>query len=92
MTYKTNTPNYDTKSNIISNYKDFINNLDSEKEDLKKMKRNFKSNNDTSHKIPKNAKLRFDRVTKKMTDTTLPEIEDKIDQTEDLQGDKTSDK
>lgn len=85
MNYKPNTPNYNTKSSVVSNFKDFMNNLDSNKEDLKELKRGMKKNTSDTHKIPKNAKLRFDKVTRKMTDTTLPEVEDKIDQIEDLQ-------
>ena len=84
MTYKTNTPNYNTKSNIIANYKDFMSDLDKEKEELKDIKRSIKKNDDENHKIPRNSKLRFDKITRKMTDTTLPEVEDKLDQIEDL--------
>ena len=88
MTYKTNTPNYNTKSNKIANYKDFFDNLNKEKEELKKSKRNYKSNDDETHKIPGNRKLRFDKITRKYTNTSLGEVEDKIDQIDSLQETK----
>lgn len=81
MTYKTNTPNYNGKS--VSNFSDFIDNIESEKEELKSVKRSINPNHDDTQKYPKNSKLKFNKITRKMDDLTLPEIEDKIDSIEE---------
>lgn len=77
MTYKTNTPNY--KSRNVNNFSDFLDNIDSEKKELKDLKRSINPNSDNNQKYPKNSKFKFNKVTRKMDDLSLDEIEDKID-------------
>lgn len=81
MTYKTNTPNYNGRS--VSNFSDFIDNIEAEKEELKSMKRGINKNHDDTQKYPKNSKLKFNKVTRKIDDITLSEIDDKIDSLEE---------
>lgn len=83
MTYKTNTPTYKSKS--VNNFSDFIDNIESEKKELEETKKGMNKNHTDTQQYPKNSKLKFNKVTRKMDDMTLPEIEDKIDSIEDLQ-------
>jgi hypothetical protein len=78
MTYKTNTPNYSTKK--VSNFSDFIDNIESEKKELKSIKRSINHNHNDTQKYPKNSKFKFNKITRKMDDLTLSEIEDKIEE------------
>jgi hypothetical protein len=77
MIYKTNTPNYKTKN--VSNFSDFIDSIESEKENLKDIKRGFNLNHNDTQKYPKNSKLNFNKVTRKMDDITLDDIDDKLE-------------
>jgi hypothetical protein len=77
MTYKTNTPNY--KSKNVNNFSDFLDNIDSEKTELKDLKRSINPNSDNNQKYPKNSKFKFNKVTRKMDDLSLDEVDDKID-------------
>ena len=77
MTYKTNTPNY--KSKNVNNFSDFLDNIESEKGELKDLKRSINPNSDNTQKYPKNSKFKFNKVTRKMDDLSLGEIDDKID-------------
>lgn len=77
MIYKTNTPNY--KSKNVNNFSDFLDNIDSEKEELKDLKRSINTNSDNNQKYPRNSKFKFNKVTRKMDDLSLDEIDDKID-------------
>lgn len=76
MTYKTNTPNY--KSKNVNNFSDFLDNIDSEKTELKDLKRSINPNSDDNQKYPKNSKFKFNKVTRKMDDLSLDEIDDRI--------------
>lgn len=80
MNYKTNTPNY---GKSVNNFSDFIDNINSEKEELKSVKRSFKPNHYDTQSYPKNTKLKFNKVTRKMDDLSLDEIDDKIDSIEE---------
>jgi hypothetical protein len=81
MTYKTNTPNYKTKN--VSNFSDFMDNIESEKENLKDIKRGFNLNHDDTQKYPKNSKLNFNKITRKMDDITLDDVNDKLENLEE---------
>jgi hypothetical protein len=81
MTYKTNTPNYKTKN--VSNFSDFMDNIESEKENLKDIKRGFNLNHDDTQKYTKNSKLNFNKVTRKMDDITLDDVNDKLENLEE---------
>jgi hypothetical protein len=84
MTYKTNTPNY--KSKNVNNFSDFLDNIDSEKTELKDLKRSINPNSDNNQKYPKNSKFKFNKVTRKMDDLSLDEIDDKIDSISESKG------
>jgi len=82
MTYKDNTPNYNTKRNVV-NFGDFCDNWDSEKEKLKKTNRSILKNSERQQNV-KNVKSEFDTVTRKYTDLSKDEIEDKLNSMEGL--------
>lgn len=65
---------YNVNSNV-TNYSDFCNNLESEKEKLKKNKRSFTSNTDRQQFV-RNSRTEFNPVTRKLTDYTEDEIQD----------------
>jgi GTP-binding protein EngB required for normal cell division len=77
MIYKTNTPNYKNKN--VTNFSDFLDSIESEKENLKDIKKGFNPNNDDTQKYPKNSKLNFNTVTRKMDDITLDDVNDKLE-------------
>jgi hypothetical protein len=78
-----NQPTYNTNRNV-TNFGDFCANIDSEKEELKKMKRQTIPNTPGRHQIPGNRRLKFNKVTRKMDDISPYEINDKIDSIEDI--------
>lgn len=82
MTYKTNTPNY--KSKNVNNFSDFLDNIDSEKTELKDLKRSINPNSNNNQKYPKNSKFKFNKVTRKMDDLSLDEIDDKSKKRKDF--------
>lgn len=84
MTYKTNTPNY--KSKNVNNFSDFLDNIDSEKTELKDLKKSINPNSDSNQKYQKNSKFKFNKVTRKMDDLSLDEIDDKIDSISESKG------
>ena len=65
---------YNVNSNV-TNYSDFCNNWESEKEKLKKTKRSFTSNTDRQQFV-RNSRTEFNPVTRKLTDYTEDEIQD----------------
>ena len=60
----------------VANYKDFS--ADVEKEKLGKVRRSFQPNSDRQN-FPSNDRNEFDPITRKITQITLPEVEDKLD-------------
>ena len=60
----------------VANYKDFS--ADVEKEKLGKVRRSFQPNSDRQN-FPSNDRNEFDPITRKITQVTLPEVEDKLD-------------
>jgi hypothetical protein len=59
----------------VANYKDFS--ADVEKEKLGKVRRSFQPNSDRQN-FPSNDRNEFDPITRKITQVTLPEVEDKL--------------
>ena len=59
----------------VANYKDFS----VEKEKLGKVRRSFQPNSDRQN-FPSNDRNEFDPITRKITQVTLPEVEDKLEQ------------
>ena len=60
----------------VANFKDFS--ADVEKEKLGKVRRSFQPNSDRQN-FPSNDRNEFDPITRKITQVTLPEVEDKLD-------------
>ena len=60
----------------VANFKDFS--ADVEKEKLGKVRRSFQPNSDRQN-FPQNDRNEFDPITRKVTQVTLPEVEDKLD-------------
>jgi hypothetical protein len=90
MTYKENTPNYNVNSKV-KNFGDFCANWESGKDKLKGVKRSFKPNSD-SQNFTSNTRNEFDPITRKITQVTLDEVDDKLkgmEETEkELKGNK----
>lgn len=61
----------------VANFKDFS--ADVEKEKLGKVRRSFQPNSDRQN-FPQNDRNEFDPITRKVTQVTLPEVEDKLEQ------------
>jgi protein-tyrosine phosphatase len=72
---------YNTNSNV-SNFNDFCNNWQSEKEKLKKVKRSFQPNSDRQN-FTTNTRNEFDPITRKITTYTEDEVEDTLDEMEE---------
>jgi protein-tyrosine phosphatase len=83
MTYKDNTPTYNTNRKV-ANFGNFINNLGEEKEKMKKVQRSFQPNSDRQN-FPANTRNEFDTVTRKITSFTKGEIDDKIESIDGLE-------
>lgn len=77
--HKDNTPNFQTKLSKLTHFNDFINHSQEEKDELKKVKRSFtKNDSGTGTDIGNKTKYKYNRVTRKMDDDSLPEIKDDI--------------
>jgi hypothetical protein len=83
-TYKDNTPNYNTNRKVV-NFGDFCDNWETEKEKLKSKKRSIINNSEVQQHV-KNVKSDFDPVTRKWTDKSKYEIEDKLKAMDELEG------
>lgn len=92
MTYKDNTPTFNTNSKV-SNFGDFCNNWEDEKQKLKKVKRSYQKNSDRQN-YPTNTRNEYNPVTHKITAYTEDEVEDTLDSMEDFENmqEKKSDK
>jgi len=66
-------------NNRISNFSDYCDNFEKEKEELKKIRRSIKPNTPDTQKYPKNSKFKFNRITRKMDDLTPDLIDDQLD-------------
>lgn len=82
MTYKDNQPTFNVNRKVV-NFKDFINNVDSEDLKLNKMKRQSKPNSEDQQHIG-NQRWKFNKVTRKWDDINPDVIDDKIDAIEDF--------
>lgn len=79
MTYKENTPTFNSGNRKIVNYKDFIQNEPQEEQELKDIKRSFKK----SEVGTQEHKLKYNKVTHKMDDLVEGEVDDKLDSLEE---------
>ena len=68
---------YNTNTKV-ANFGDYCNNFEKEKEELKKVRRSIKPNTPDTQKYPKNSKLKFNNITRKMDDLTPDIIDDTL--------------
>ena len=80
MSYNTNTPDFNVNSKIRS-FSNFDKNA--EKQELKDIKRTNNSNHRKTKQVPGNSKLKYNRVTRKMDDLSMTEVDDKLDALEE---------
>jgi len=82
MPYNPNDPLYQTKYSRVMSFNDFEQNKDEEKEELRKMQRNFTKRGDT-HDAPGERKHRFNKVTNKIDDLSSEEVDDNLEALEE---------
>lgn len=79
-----NTPNFNLNNKNIQNFRSFISNIDSEKEELLKIKRKTKPNSRNGQQFIGNPKTKYNKVTNKLDTNLDPNIiNDKIDSLEE---------
>jgi hypothetical protein len=87
MTYKDNTPTFNTNSKV-RNFGDFCNTWEEEKEKLKKVKRSYQPNSDKQN-FPTNTRNEYNPVTHKITAYTEDEVEDTLDYMQKMEESKS---
>ena len=88
MTYKDNTPTFNVGDRKVVNFKDFSKDIESEKEELNKIKRQNKPNSERQQRIG-NTRIKYNKVTHKMDWNLSPDmLKDKIDAIEELEESK----
>lgn len=80
--YKHNTPTFNTDRKV-ANFNDFVSNLPSELEELKKVKRSFRHEQGEVGNIPNKSKYKYNKVTHKNDELSKDMIQDKIDAIEE---------
>ncbi len=86
MPYKDNTPTFNVNRKVV-NFKDFLSNIEAEKEELKKVRRSTKPNSEDQQHIG-NSRYKFNKATRKMDDLSPAEIEDKINSVQIKESDE----
>ena len=87
MTYKHNTPTFNVNRKVV-NFKDFSKDIESEKEELNKIKRQNKPNSERQQRIG-NTRIKYNKVTHKMDWNLSPDmVKGKIDAIEELEESK----
>ena len=87
MTYKHNTPTFNVNRKVV-NFKDFSKDIESEKEELDKIKRQNKPNSERQ-KLIGNTRIKYNKVSRKMDWNISPDmIKGKIDAIEELEESK----
>jgi len=87
MTYKDNQPTFNVNRKVV-NFKDFSKDIESEKEELNKIKKQNKPNSERQQRIG-NTRIKYNKVTHKLDWNLSPDmIKDKIDAIEDLDESK----
>jgi hypothetical protein len=89
---KDNTQNYQTSTSRISHFRDYTDNIQSEKDDMEQMDRQYLRNEDDVHNLPNVKRLKFNKVTRKMDDISQAEVKDTIKSLEDSGVKKTNHK
>jgi len=84
MTFKDNTPTFNVNRKVV-NFKDFSKDIESEKEELDKIKRQNKPNSERQQRIG-NTRIKYNKVTHKMDWNLSPDmVKGKIDAIEELE-------
>ena len=87
MTFKDNTPTFNVNRKVV-NFKDFSKDIESEKEELDKIKRQNKPNSERQ-KLIGNPRIKYNKVTHKMDWNLSPDmVKGKIDAIEELEESK----
>lgn len=88
MTYKDNTSTFNVGDRKVVNFKDFSKDIESEKDELEKIKRQNKPNSERQKRIG-NPKIKYNKVTHKLDWNLSPDmVKDKIDAIEELEESK----
>lgn len=69
----------------VATFGDFSNNIESEKEELKKVRRSTVPNTDDQQQHIGNGRYKFNKVTRKMDDLSPAEVQDKLDSIDELE-------
>ena len=69
----------------VATFGDFSNNIESEKEELKKVRRSTVPNTDDQQQHIGNGRYKFNKVTRKMDDLSPKEVQDKLDAIDELE-------
>ena len=64
MPYNPNDPNFQTKNSRVLNFNDFEENIEKEKEELKKVNRSFQKPDSEINQTPGNPKFKYNKVKK----------------------------
>jgi hypothetical protein len=75
---------YNVNRKVVT-FGDFTNNIESEKEELKKVKRSTDPNSDEHQQHIGNGRYKFNKVTRKMDDLSPAEVQDKLDAIDELE-------
>ena len=75
---------YNVNRKVVT-FGDFTNNIESEKEELKKVRRSTNPNSDEHQQHIGNGRYKFNKVTRKMDDLSPAEIEDKLNSIDELE-------
>jgi hypothetical protein len=69
----------------VATFGDISNNIESEKEELKKVRRSTVPNTDDQQQHIGNGRYKFNKVTRKMDDLSPAEVQDKLDSIDELE-------
>ncbi len=90
MPYKDNTPTFNVNRKVV-NYKDFLSNVEAEKEELRKVTRSTKPNSEDQQHLG-NSRYKFNNVTRKMDDLSPEQVQDKLDSIDDFEENQENEK
>ena len=76
---------YNVNRKVVT-FGDFSNNIESEKEELKKVRRSTVPNTPDQQQHIGNGRYKFNKVTRKMDDLSPEEVQDKLDAIDDLEN------
>lgn len=72
----------------VSNFGDFCDNIEAEKEETKKVRRSITKNSDRQQ-FPKNSRFKYNAITRKMDDKTKDILDDEIENIEEIEDMKS---